>query len=67
MNTSRMDQALARIETALERIAAARPGPADSPAASARVIELVNTHEKLREEVAETLRDLDSLIDQLEG
>ncbi len=62
-----MDQALARIETALERIAAVRASPADSPAASARVIELVNTHEKLREEVADTLRDLDALIDQLEG
>lgn len=68
MDNSRIEQAMARIEAALARIAAAR-GP-DTPqtgaATSARVVELVNTHEKLREEVAETLRDLDALIGQLE-
>jgi hypothetical protein len=68
MDNSRIEQAMTRIEAALARIAAAR-GP-DTPqtgaAASARVVELVNTHEKLREEVAETLRDLDALIGQLE-
>ncbi len=40
--------------------------PAD-PAASARVMALVNSHEKLREEVADTLGELDALIEELEG
>jgi hypothetical protein len=34
---------------------------------SARVVELVNAHEKLREQVAESLRELDNLIGQLEA
>jgi chemotaxis response regulator CheB len=71
MNDSRIEQALARIEAAMARIAAARETaanvPAPSAATSARVIELVNSHEKLREDVADTLRDLDSLIEQLEA
>jgi hypothetical protein len=72
MTNARIEQAMTRIETALTRIAEARgSGGASSAAAgaanSARVVELVNSHEKLREEVAETLRDLDALIDQLEG
>ncbi len=71
MEQGRIDQALARIEAALARIAAAqdtaRPSPPVSPSGSARVIGLVNTHERLREEVADTLRDLDALIEQLEG
>lgn len=71
MEQGRIDKTLARIEAALARIAAAqdtvRPSPPVSPSGSARVIELVNTHEKLREEVADTLRDLDALIEQLEG
>ncbi len=33
---------------------------------SARVVELVNVHEKLREQVAESLRELDDLLAQLE-
>ncbi len=72
MENSRIEQAMTRIEAALARIAAAR-GPdvpaanAESAASSARVVELVNSHEKLREDVAETLRDLDALIGQLEG
>lgn len=69
MENSRITQAMSRIEAALARIAAAR-GP-DAPsmiaAGTARVVELVNNHEKLREEVAESLRDLDVLISQLEG
>ncbi|MEM8726318.1 MAG: hypothetical protein AAGE86_12425 [Pseudomonadota bacterium] len=40
--------------------------PAD-PAASARVMALVNSHEKLREEVADTLGELDALLEELEG
>lgn len=66
MEHSRIAQALTRIDAALARIAAVRDAAPEAPAASARVIELVNTHEKLREEVADALRDLDSLIAQLE-
>ena len=54
----------------MERITVARDNqpekPAD-PAASARVMALVNSHEKLREEVADTLGELDALIEELEG
>jgi hypothetical protein len=80
MGDSRIDKALARIDAALSRMDAARarpapPSPAPSneatgakdQASSARVMELVNRHEKLREEVADSLRDLDALIDDLEG
>jgi hypothetical protein len=67
MENSRSQQAIARIEAALSRIAAtgdAARQPADPPP---KVIELINTHEKLRENVADALRDLDALIEQLEG
>ena len=79
MGESRIDQAVARIEAALARMDAARETVAASAAqgggsesekdtgGSARVMELVNAHEKLREEVAETLTDLDALIGELEG
>jgi hypothetical protein len=68
MDNSRIEQAMARIEAALARIAAAQAcdAPSSGAVSSARVAQLVNTHEKLREEVAETLRDLDALIGQLE-
>ncbi len=66
MEESRITQATARIEAAMQRIAAAREAEPAGRAASARVIELINTHEKLREDVADTLRDLDALIAQLE-
>lgn len=71
MDNSRIEQAMARIEAALARIAAAQapdgaPEGAQNAVSSARVAQLVNTHERLREEVAETLRDLDALIGQLE-
>jgi two-component sensor histidine kinase len=70
MTQSRVERALARLESALERIAAARQAspakPADA-AGSARVMALVNSHEKLREEVADTIGDLDALIAELEG
>lgn len=63
-----MSHALARIEAAMARIEAARMADSGSAApGTARVIALVNTHEKLREEVAETMRDLDGLIAQLEA
>lgn len=83
MGESRIDKAVARIEAALARMDAARAvvvakTPAKTPqenafsgekdtAGSARVMELVNRHEKLREEVADSLRDLDTLIAELEG
>jgi len=70
MDDRRIEQALARIEAAMARIASAREAmastPANSAATSTRVIELVNSHEKLREDVADTVRDLDALIEQLE-
>lgn len=72
MDISRIEQAMTRIEAALARIAAARtagtsPAGSAGTATTARVVELVNSHEKLREEVAEALRDLDALIGELEG
>ena len=43
------------------------PGEAaQDGAASVRVIALVDAHEKLREEVAETIGQIDSLIEELE-
>lgn len=70
MNADRIASALARIESAMARIDAARENGlgADGKGASgsARVVELVNVHEKLREQVAESLRELDDLLTQLE-
>jgi methyl-accepting chemotaxis protein len=70
MSADRIEGALQRIEAAMERIAAARETVSaqarQQAGGSGRVIELVNTHERLREQVAETLRDLDDLIGQLE-
>jgi len=70
MDGSRIEQAVARLDAALARIASAREKQASKaadPAASARVMALVNSHEKLREEVADTLGELDALIEDLEG
>lgn len=67
MDHLRIEQALTRIDAALARIAAAREGGGTAPAQPAKVVELINQHEKLREEVADTLRDLDLLIEQIEG
>lgn len=78
MGESRIDKALARIDAAVTRMDAARLGSLgssnkksdkgkSSESSSARVMELINEHEKLREEVADTLRDLDDLIEELEG
>ncbi len=68
MSAERITAALARIEAAAARIEAAREAEAESKAAgaSARVIELVNVHEKLREQVADSLRELDDLLAKLE-
>ncbi|QUL38879.1 hypothetical protein [Erythrobacter sp. JK5] len=70
MTESRIEQAMARLDAAMARIAKARTdaaGKASDPAGSARVMALVNNHEKLREEVADTLGELDALIEELEG
>ncbi len=77
MSEARIDEAMARLEIALARIDAARA--ANPPAApsndsaesgdganSPRIMALVNAHEKLREEVAETLTELDTVIAELE-
>ena len=71
MHEDRIDSALGRIEAAMARIDAAREAAqaqAGQPAGgSARVVELVNAHEKLREQVYESLREIDNLIGQLEA
>jgi len=75
MGEGRIENALARIEAAVARMDAARvqqaaPNSSENlkeTGGSARVMELVNAHEKLKEEVADTLRDLDGLIGELEG
>ena len=70
MGESRIVEAMTRIEAAMERIAAARasaPAKTDDTAGSAKVMALVNAHEKLREEVAETMRELDAVIEELEN
>lgn len=71
MQSDRIDSALERIEQAIARIAAARDAAeaqgSQNAGSSARVVELVNTHEKLREQVAESLRELDDLIGSLDN
>lgn len=70
MNADRIERALQRIEAAMERMDAAREtamaAGAQPVGGSARVVELVNSHERLREQVAESLRELDDLIGKLE-
>lgn len=70
MSADRIATALTRIEAAMARIDAVRDSAAGEearqPGGSARVVELVNVHEKLREQVAESLRELDDLLAQLE-
>lgn len=74
---ARIEAALERIQTARPQFPdtdTAVPAGADAPMSAdadvaggpSRVLALVNAHEKLREEVAETLRDLDALIEDLE-
>lgn len=74
MSEGRIVTAIARIEAAMERIAEARanaPSPtqasAEESGSSAKVMALVNAHEKLREDVADTMRELDDLIEDLEA
>lgn len=71
MRDSRIDIAMARIDAALARIDAAREltggSGGDGGNETERVSALVNAHEKLREEVADTIGELDVLISELEG
>ncbi len=70
MDADRIDIALQRIEAAMARIDTARDTAAAATAkaagGSARVVGLVNAHEKLREQVAESLRELDDLLTKLD-
>lgn len=70
MTADRINNAIKRIESAMKRIDAAGEVTAATGAkaggGSARVVELVNAHEKLREQVSESLRELDSLLIKLE-
>jgi methyl-accepting chemotaxis protein len=70
MSADRIASAITRIEAALDRIDAARDGAvgasAKPDAGSVKVVELVNAHEKLREQVAESLRELDDVLTKLE-
>ncbi len=77
MSASRIEEAMTRINTAMARIEAVRAQETATKSeaksengdssGSARVLALVNAHEKLREEVADTIGELDSLIEELEG
>lgn len=79
MSAERINEAMARINAAMARIDEARldlkssaqgTDDTDKPSeagGSARVMALVNAHEKLREEVADTLGELDTVIEELEG
>lgn len=70
MSVDRIESAIKRIEAAMERIDAVRDNAASDGAkagpGSAKVVELVNAHEKLRDQVAESLRELDDLLAKLE-
>ena len=70
MTGDRIERAVTRLEAAMARINAAcehaLAADGKNSGGSARVVELVNVHEKLREQVAETLRELDRLMEKLE-
>ncbi|MBV7267250.1 hypothetical protein [Erythrobacter ani] len=73
MGESRIVSAMTRIDAALERMASARSAisekrdnTANGSSSQVKILALVNSHEKLREEVAETLSELDSVIAELE-
>lgn len=70
MSARRIEQAMNRITSAMERIDSARHevgSSADDTPNAARVVSLINQHEKLREEVADTIGEIDSLIEELEA
>ncbi len=80
--SSEAESAIVRVKAALERVeavadtiseiaaekenAAQAAAPENSGASSAKVTTLVNKHEAMREEVAVTMRELDSIISKLE-
>ena len=72
MSAARIEQAMARINAAMDRIETAHAASTKERSQrgdgqnSARVMSLVNAHEKLREEVADTIGELDALIEELE-
>lgn len=77
MSAARIEQAMTRIVAAMERIESAREavGSAPGPSAqanpadagnTAKLMSLINAHEQLREEVAETIGEIDTLIESLE-
>ena len=55
-----------RIDAARDLVLGAGGANDVAGAGSTRVIELVNLHEKLREQVAETLSELDGLLEKLD-
>lgn len=63
MNGERIERAVQRIETALGRIAKVAD---DTRPAPSSVSGLVAEHERLRETVGDTLKELDALIERLE-
>ncbi|MGX7952440.1 hypothetical protein ACWPM1_07715 [Tsuneonella sp. HG249] len=65
MTGDRSEAAVQRIEAALARIARAADAPATPPTAP-NVLSLVETHESLRETVAQALAELDAVIGELE-
>ncbi|EAQ29994.1 hypothetical protein NAP1_04440 [Erythrobacter sp. NAP1] len=78
MSAARIEQAMTRLNAAMERIEAARADieqkagdntgdGASNAGGSQRVMALVNAHEKLREEVADTIGQIDNLIEELEA
>ena len=80
--SSEAESAIVRVKAALERVekvadtiseiaaekenAAQAAASENSGASSAKVTTLVNKHEAMREEVAVTMRELDSIISKLE-
>ena len=81
MSAARIEQAMTRIVAAMERIESARdalgsippPSPPETDDAkpsdsgnAAKLMSLINAHEQLREEVAETIGEIDTLIESLE-
>ncbi len=63
MSTARIETAIARIEAAMARIDAAQSRAASAGDANVTL----EAHAKLRDEVAQTIGQIDALIAELEG
>ncbi len=66
---ARITAALGRIEAAADKLASpahTADGGTTDAGSNAKVMALVNKHEAMREEVASTMRELDSVITKLE-